>query len=253
MAAIENKKIKNEQIDLSYYGLRRAVGALGMLLPILLIVGSCYTILPSVSHYYYSSASVVFTSVLFAFGLFLITYHIEGKDYVTDNILTNIAGGFAIVVALVPTGKGECVACITAPNMHVGPDLVSVIHLLAAATFFALMGVMSIWFFTKGKTEFEENDSDEAKQEVLNKLVRNKIYRVCGWIVISGIGLLFIRFGIRFICDCPQYQFFENDVFCLEFIMMEAFGFSWLVKGKALRNSGLSYFKEIQQPPSDVS
>lgn len=62
------KKLHNSQ-----YRLRKAMGILGIALPILLLLNH-NSLLSSMSHYYYTSASVFFIGILTAFGLILFTY-----------------------------------------------------------------------------------------------------------------------------------------------------------------------------------
>ena len=95
------------QMNLSYQLLRRAVGILGIALPILLIIGHG-KIERAISFYYYTNMSTVLTGILITFGLVLFTYR-GGKvpgEKISENQLTNVAGFFALIVALVPTHQG---------------------------------------------------------------------------------------------------------------------------------------------------
>ncbi|MEK6193045.1 MAG: hypothetical protein N2F24_02285 [Deltaproteobacteria bacterium] len=62
------------------------------------------------------------------------------------------------------------------------------------------------------------------------KLLRNKIYRICGWTMIVSVVLIFVQ-GI------PALENFwpvPNPVFWFEVIAISAFGISWFVKGEAI-------------------
>ncbi|NJM93934.1 MAG: hypothetical protein HC842_04040, partial [Cytophagales bacterium] len=81
---------------------------MGIALPALLWAINGFRLEPSISHYFYTAASPVFTGVLIAFGLFLFTYRGSPNDQDTarwdsQNRLTNVAGFLALFTALVPT------------------------------------------------------------------------------------------------------------------------------------------------------
>ena len=97
--------------DLSYREHRLIIGSIGLLLPVLLylIAGlrptkglTDWTVLDSISAYYYTGAVAVFVGMLFALALFLLTY----RGYVgvaADRIVGRVGGAAALVVALFPT------------------------------------------------------------------------------------------------------------------------------------------------------
>lgn len=90
----------------SYYRIRKIIGILGILLPIL-IFAFYGELLSSISHYYYTKSTVFFIAILFAFGLLLISYKGYEKDKDTeklsDNLITHIGGVAALLVVLLPT------------------------------------------------------------------------------------------------------------------------------------------------------
>lgn len=91
---------------ISYRNLRRRIGEFGMAIPLLLPViygvsnGHLFDVLPSISHYYYSSARSVFTGMLWSIAVFLYSYRGPEK---TDDSAGTIAGISAICVTLLPT------------------------------------------------------------------------------------------------------------------------------------------------------
>ncbi len=95
----------NESLVLSYLGLRKAIGIIGILLPFVLVFGKILLerglgIESSISAYYYTVMGDVFVGSLCAVGVFLLSYRgYERKD----NIAGDIACIFAIGVALFPT------------------------------------------------------------------------------------------------------------------------------------------------------
>ena len=102
-----------EPLAYSYLAHRKVIGYLGIaLLPVLVLVTrlrSTSEIQTSISAYYYTGAGAVFVGVLFAIGIFLFSYRgYEGHH--ADWWAGKAAFGFAIGVALFPTGPPEGVA-----------------------------------------------------------------------------------------------------------------------------------------------
>ncbi|TLX74577.1 hypothetical protein E9993_11670 [Labilibacter sediminis] len=219
---VENSKIPFTNV--SHLTLRRNLGILGISLPVILYVGNCFCAMPSISAFYYSQLSVVFTGYLFAFGLFLFSYkgyNKEDDEKVSDNWLTNIAGILIVLVALIPTRICD-VCTIAAPNEH-NSSLWNWIHTISAASFLVIMGWMAYTQFTKTNLPIMDN----------LKLKRNKIYRFCAWgvwipIVLMGI----LNFGLKL-------NFTGVDVFIGESVALFSFGVAWLVKSKALEKYGV--------------
>ena len=96
------QKHSKTNID-SYRNLRRALGILGISLPVILILGgyifASYPIQFSVSHYYHTNMRDVLVGLLGAVSLFLMTYTGYG---VIDNLITWAIGlaGAGVVVFL---------------------------------------------------------------------------------------------------------------------------------------------------------
>jgi hypothetical protein len=199
---------KNDQI-ISYYALRILIGATGVLLPVLLIIGNFIAsntlrIEDSVSDYYdNSTAGDILVGVLFVLGFFLMNY--KGYDKV-DSRTANLGCIFALGVALFPT---------TSTN-HV----IHIMHFVFALLLFTVFIFFSVYLFRK---------SDPAKKCTRQKNNRNRIYLICGIIMIACIA------GIA-----VSMLFLENFgkplhlVFWLESIALIAFGISWIVKAEFL-------------------
>jgi hypothetical protein len=189
----------------SYLALRKAVGWIGILLPFVLMFGVFLifhgkTPLFTISMYYYTGMRDVFVGALCAIGLFLFFY--RGYDK-WDNITGNIAGFCAICIALFPATK-------------LGPlDLSGKIHFIAASIFFLALALFSLVLFTRKDTN-----------PTSGKLKRNRIYVVCGLVMIVCLIGMFIFFGF-FQESYPDSTF----AFWTETIALIAFGVSWLTKG----------------------
>lgn len=216
----ENKTEKIERINIDFLMLRKCLGVLGLLLPFALVISNGFKVEESISHYYYTDASVVFTGVLIAFGLFLISYKgypkKDGEGF-SDNAITNVAGFCAIIVALVPTA---CALCNTGvPNWH-DNTIASSIHLVSAGIFIVSMGYMSFNQFVKG-----EDDSLTARR-------RKRVYRISGIVLWTVIAILLVEV-------ITKRHFTDYDVFIGETIALLFFGTAWLIKGEFLEKMGL--------------
>lgn len=206
--------MKNSHL-ISYLTLRKTLGILGIILPVILPFGvflfSTEKAQDSISHYYYTVMGDVFVGILWAFGLFLFTYEGYRKtknDKISDNVITNIAGILAIGIALFPTHPHPPAS---------SPGWIGAVHLICAALFFLILGGISLFIFTKSPL----------------KKKQNRVYKVCGWIIWLCLLILLVYF-----------LFFQNSwprmtVYWVELVMLWAFGMSWIVKGKALKRIGL--------------
>lgn len=218
--------------NLSYLALRKWLGILGISLPVLLWIFNDFELKSSISHFYYSNASVLFTGFMFTFGIFLIFYpgRDDETDKISDNWITTFGGIGAILTALIPTafcsvskdpiiitnelslfcgGKG-----LTTPFIHNNQSL-GVIHLCCAAIFLILMGYMSYARFTKGNTTVK----------------MKRFYKFCALMVWIPLLVLGIKFGFKL-------ELTEYIVYICECISLGFFGMAWLVKGKTFKRYG---------------
>jgi len=205
-----------EPAILSYKDIRRAIGWLGIMLPIVLMAGSIlghYRIQPSISHYYYTSMREIFEGTLFAVSLFLFSY--KGFDR-RDSAITNLAGLFCIGVALFQTDIIDGYSGQQPAVYLINSGIHSSIHLGCAALFFFTLAYMSISQFTKTKGI-----------KTPEKIIRNRIYRACGIVMIVCVLCL----GVYFIAKGNPMS---HIVIICETIALLAFGFSWLIKGETL-------------------
>ena len=213
--------------DTTYRRLRRAIGYLGMALPILLMLASLFPtyvqLQPSISHYYYTNVRELFTGILCAVGLFLVRYKGMGnsKWWLNDNLLTNIAGCMAFGVALVPTNpEFECDKIYTIIPSNWEP--LGWIHFGFAGTLFAIFALLSLKVFTQGQKR--------AEHVPVSMLDENYIYTFCGILII--VCLVLIPVCAKWL---PQ---FTHATLVFETIALFAFGSSWLIKGRALGDTG---------------
>lgn len=208
------------QLELSAYAQRQLIGYLGLSLPVLLYVGSsaratprlpAWQLLESVSAYYYTGAVAIFVGVLFGLGLFLLTYR-GYSDARADRRLGRFAAVCAFGIALFPT-KG-------APNGIPRPEWWSTpdgwIHYGCAALLFTAFAVFSLWLFRLSSVP-------TGQPLPAGKRLRNRIYLVCGVVIIACI----LWAGSSLLWPHP--------IFWPEAIALWAFAISWLTKGRAIR------------------
>ena len=197
--------------------LLKALGILGMLLPLIVLCLSCifgYGLPDSISATYYLPTCIVpFMIILGAAGILLVCY--SGYDR-QDNIICTIAGIFAFGICLFSCDTDDLITRWTwlaeldrVGTFQITPFISGILHNVCAIGFFALLAYNSLFLFTK------TNGNITA-----NKIKRNKIFRICGVIM-----------AIAFVAIVP-ISIFEiwGGVWFVEMIALFAFGISWLTK-----------------------
>ena len=220
MAATKNAST-SEQLIISFLSIRKAIGILGIALPLVLLIGSllldnCEQIQGSISAYYYTVMRNAFVGILCAVSFYLFSY--KGYDR-KDRILSGICGLASLGVAFLPTSVDPpLTACV---NELVEGSIISSLHFLSALVFFATSAFVSIFQFTKG-----------SPAPTAQKLKRNSVYRICGIVMI----LCIITIGLYTAVLKAHFPSLIGlkPIFWLETIMLWAFGVSWMVKGEFL-------------------
>jgi hypothetical protein len=210
----------NEQPDpqrdlvLSYLALRKAVGIIGVALPLVLAIGKYLLqspgLEPSVSCYYYTNMGNVFVGSLCAIGVFLLST--RGYDW-RDQIAGIFACVFAIGVALFPTTP--------CPDTKPGDSCIGHLHLAFAALLFLTLAYFSIMLFT---------ETDPTKTPTPQKLWRNLVYRVSGWTIVASIVLI----AVVELTHLKVSLEWLTPIFWLESLAIVSFGVSWLTKGETI-------------------
>ena len=200
---------------------RRALGILGMLLPILDIGFGFFwckyvmkldidsKLFESISSTHYSYSYLLFEGIVFAVAMFLICY--RGYD-IKDFWITTITGILGVFLCLFPTATGG----FTGYNfIGLPPEITQWVHYVTSILFFVGLAVMEIWQFTK------TSDKEPTKR----KKIRNIIYKTCG---ITMLASIFIAGALGFLFKIPFVLYIGEG------LGLEAFGIAWLVKGNTL-------------------
>lgn len=202
----------DDSLVLSYLGIRKAVGIIGIALPFVVALGALVVsglgLQSSVSAYYYTVMRDVFVGSMCAIAVFLMSY--RGYDS-RDRIAGNLACAFALGVALFPT----------TPESGATPtDLVfGWLHVVCAAFFLLVLAYFSLRLFRLS----EGGMTDQKKR-------RNVVYTVCGYVILACLVLAAV---VKLLGDdSPIKQL--SPIFWLEATAIVAFGVSWFTKGEAI-------------------
>lgn len=214
---------KENKLVLSYLTVRKLIGILGFFFPLILVLGSiciggCKEIQISISNYYHTNMSDVFVGYVCTLSIFLFAY--KGYD-IADRIVSALAGIFGVIVALMPTSlKDPLPYCNILCNVQTY-KVIGIIHLISAGLFILSLAYFTLFLFTKGETT-----------PTPQKIIRNKIYKGSGYIMLGCIALLIVFFALPDAIASGLLKY--KPVFWLETIAFLAFGFAWLVKGEFL-------------------
>jgi hypothetical protein len=214
---------------INYMHLRKAIGWLGTLLPVILLVAnpialsaensSCGWLPGSVSGYYYSPVRNIFVGALCALGLFLIAY--VGYD-LGDRLVTDAAGLFALGVAFFPTtptvASPPSVTCQTVAVVSTREQVVGDFHIVWAGLFFVFLAWMAI--------RFTNTDQPQPSPQ---KLLRNRIYISCAIVIIVCLIAAVVTNFLP-----ASFKSVFPWLFLYEALAIFAFGVSWFVKGQTL-------------------
>jgi peptidoglycan/LPS O-acetylase OafA/YrhL len=227
------KKATQQRMDkppeiISYYTMRRAIGILGITLPLILLAGSslfgeCREVQISISAYYHTNMRNVFVGINCAVALFMFAY--RGHDW-RDNLAGHLGCIFALGVAFLPctisTPDPPCLVPTSGQNPVVG-DL----HNVCALLFFMILIIYTLFLFPK-------THMDRITGEKLfmgrQKRRRNVVYYCCGGIMTLSLVLI-VACMLSLLELHPGLERL-NPVFWLESAVLVSFGLSWLTKGQ---------------------
>ncbi|MGH3793543.1 MAG: DUF998 domain-containing protein [Pseudonocardiaceae bacterium] len=195
----------------SYLFLRRAIGLIGIALPVVLIIGGLVAdgdLLNSISNYYYSNMRDVYVGSMCAIGVFLLSYRGYGP---VDDLAGDAAAVTALGVALFPT----------TPDDHPTrtDQIIGGLHIVFAAVFFVTLAFFCLVLFRK---------TDQA-HPTRRKVHRNRVYLAAGVIILLCLVLIVLSEWFLH-ADTGSL----HPVLWLESAATLAYGVAWLTKGEAI-------------------
>jgi len=213
---------------ISYYTMRRAIGILGITLPLILLAGSslfgdCKEVQYSISTYYHTNMRNVFVGFNCAVALFLFAY--RGHDW-KDNLVGYLGCIFVLGVAFLPSNMSSnpqsCL--IPGPEQH---PLVGNLHNMCALLYFIILIVYALFLFPKTHMDMVTGEKMFMGRQ---KQRRNVVYYICGSVMTVSLLLILAYMWIlgRYYHGLKSL----HPVFWLESIMLISFGISWLTKGQ---------------------
>lgn len=197
----------------SYLIIRKSIGYLAVSLPFILIVGGLLLnggrIEISLSAYYHNNLGDIFVLAMGAAGMLLIAY--RGSEKIIRG-LTTLGGLLALCIVLFPTETDG------APGPYgvfrLSPPVSGKIHLFCAVSFFAVLGIISFWRFTRHR---DESPAERKKHDRWYRLL-GLVSLICA--VLYLVIALFFKGALRF-----------YPVLAAETVGLEAAGLTWLIKG----------------------
>ncbi len=220
-----------DHMVLSYLGIRRAVGSLGLALPVVLAAGGFLLfgtpIQENISSYYHTPLRDVFVGVMCAIGLFLYCYRGSSRF---ENWTGNLGCIAAVGVAFFPLDAGSDPLRQT--------SIAGYLHSLCGGAFFLTLAVFSVYYFPLNEPE------DDAPDFLLEK---STSYRLSGItilasVLVMGVYLFLLPQATKDLLD--KYCF----LFWMESIAVWSFAVAWLVKGRAiaLLTEGVEKVRELR-------
>ena len=210
--------MKNKELTSMLYQ-KRILGILCILLaPLCLLFGlfGLSSNLPhwylSISATYYANSKMFMIGLLFAISVFLFSYQCYDKK---DRIVTLIEAICALGIVVFPCKTDSIPQNVGLFNIN--NEISNYLHCIFALLLFIAFAVQVTFLFTITK-----------HTPTPKKILRNKIYRICGIVIFVFISFEVITTLFKFIPeDFPK-------TWINEFFMLTAYGFAYLVKSEAL-------------------
>ncbi len=233
---------KKDPLPLSYLNVRKIVGVMGMLFPVIVFLGNVILfdteLLSSISANYHSRFGWFFVIVLVAIGIFMFTHQYYEADTKWEKRLAIAAGIFAIMVAIFPTASEE-LPIVHRPLFEIGgieldfltDEVIAMIHLGSAALLFFIIGVFIFHFIPKKEEDLKDNEANE----------RRKWYKGLGgliflMIVIMALDAILGFIGSTFpntnVVSLKEFFKFPNLVYWGELLALWFFGIAWAISGE---------------------
>lgn len=220
----------NTSVDVSYLGLRKWIGLLGLVMPVVVWSISRYDGLPAhvydtISAHYYTRARDIFVGTMALVGVLIYFYR---SPHPWDNRIARVCGVAAVLIGLLPIDPPEGV------DAELSYTLVQHLHSYPVTLFFAsgiyLVGVSFRKTSLKqaaGQAPLRNESARELEAGQPRKRLRNLIYTGCA--VVMTLGSLALA-AANLLTE--QFNWTEGWRFVPETAAVMAFAFAWLVKGQ---------------------
>jgi hypothetical protein len=214
---------------------RAIVGTLGILLPLVFIIGETVFlrggvhVRGSLSAYYHTSMRDLFVAGLCVIGFFLATY-LSGEPRTADFRLSLVAGLAVLGVAFFPTMRPHLLPsaprCGVTPmpdgcspiQQQLGERLVAGVHFTFAAVFILSLALICFVFAKR-----EQDHKHDARMAA--------IVRACGWIIIGAVAWV----AVGGLLNVTVWEL--TPLYLGEVVSVWAFGAAWLLKARDLRKA----------------
>ena len=222
---------------ISYLSMRRLIGGLGILLPLIVVMGGVLfgrtELQGSISGYYYTNMRDCFVGILSGVAFFLLSY--KGYERV-DDVVANLGGVFALGMIIFPTSM------FSGQPVKVGvflltDDVSELLHVSFGGLFFLALSFISLFLFTRHSPGLIGKE----------KRRRNFIFRACGIVMLLAITCIAIYTAFLRSTFLTAYY----PVLILECVALFAFGISWIVKGNTLFKDQ-KYVDQLIRKPSRI-
>jgi len=203
---------------LSYQALRTAVGGVALGLPFALAIPwwlVCKrTIETSISAYYHTGMRNLFVGSLCAIAMFMLCT--RGYDH-KDEMAGVFSAICALGVAFFPVKPD-----VGASSLK---DHISIVHYTFATSLFLTLAYFCLVLFRMTAAN---------RRLTSQKLKRNRVYTVCGYLIIASVLLIAVLKLLKFLGVVHTDYLFGcvGWTFCLESTALFAFGIAWLTKGE---------------------
>lgn len=215
---ILNLPERTKSLVVSYLGIRRSIGAIGFLLPILLGPGGWLIfgieIQDNMSSYYHTAMRDVFVGVMSAIGIFLFCY--RGYDRI-ENWTANVGCLSAIGVAFFPLDANS-------DPLH-QRTLFGYLHTVSGGLFFLTLAFYSLFHFPSSQASKRELAPHERE--------RNFLYRLSGIVILSSM-LAMAVYLLGLPAEWKRWLNNINFLFWMEWLAVWAFAAAWLTKGRTI-------------------
>lgn len=226
---------------ISFLAVRRALGLLGLALPLTLLAQSQFSgagLAPSISDFYHTPMGDVLVGTLVAIGVFLIAYRgypRQPGERLSDRVVSTLAGAGAIGVALFPV-RPLTATCPAGPGPAQGLTFhwcaAPMLHFASAALLFLCLGIFCLCLFPRGDRRPDGRIDWRAG--------KNRLFLACGLALMASIAALLLYAVVDDATSLALRG--RHFVFWMETLGVLAFAVSWLVKGRILEAlAGVSF------------